>query len=97
MLPYRLDYTIEKVLKNNPTHEQNLLKQLTGKFFAKEEALRLWKKVENHKWLLSEKLGRDIGVKVAAIDYFENIHKSPSSLRNRNLMTYTPPTAIPMA
>jgi hypothetical protein len=30
--------------------------------------------IETHKWILSERLGRDVGLHVAAIDYFENVH-----------------------
>ena len=30
--------------------------------------------IEEHKWLLSERLGRDIGSRVAAVDYLQNIH-----------------------
>lgn len=33
-----------------------------------------WLQIEEHKWFLSERLGRDIGTNVAAVDYFENIH-----------------------
>ncbi len=73
MIPYILDYTIEKVLENKEANEQKLLKKLTGKKFAESEAKTVWTKIQNHKWLLSEKLGRDIGLRVAAIDYIENI------------------------
>lgn len=72
MISYKLDYTIEKVLENNGAVEKNLLKKLTGKSFAQSEAKTIWTKIQNHKWLLSEKLGRDIGMRVAAIDYIEN-------------------------
>ena len=30
--------------------------------------------IETHKWILSERLGRDVGLRVAALDYFENVH-----------------------
>jgi transitional endoplasmic reticulum ATPase len=33
----------------------------------------LQEKVLVHKWYLSERLGRDVGLKVATIDYFENV------------------------
>jgi len=26
-----------------------------------------------HKWYVSERLGRDVGLRVAAVDYFENV------------------------
>lgn len=33
----------------------------------------LWNSILQHKWVLSEKTGRDVGVKVACIDFIENI------------------------
>jgi hypothetical protein len=38
-----------------------------------------WRAIEQHKWLLSERLGRDVGSQVAALDYFENISKTISA------------------
>lgn len=32
-----------------------------------------WSDIERHKWFLSERLGRDTGMEVAAVDYFENV------------------------
>src|SRR5271157_1240423 len=32
----------------------------------------LWKHIQRHKWFLSEQLGRDVGIKVACLDYIEN-------------------------
>lgn len=32
----------------------------------------LWQKVMDHKWILSEKLGRDVGFRAACIDYLDN-------------------------
>ncbi|MBV8828971.1 MAG: DUF4032 domain-containing protein [Acidobacteriaceae bacterium] len=29
--------------------------------------------IDDHKWYLSEALGRDVGIRVAALDYFENV------------------------
>ncbi|MBV8553532.1 MAG: DUF4032 domain-containing protein [Acidobacteriaceae bacterium] len=34
-----------------------------------------WSEIQNHKWFLSERLGRDVGTGVAALDYFENIRQ----------------------
>jgi len=33
----------------------------------------LWEKILQHKWVLSEKLGRDVGLKVSCVDYVENV------------------------
>lgn len=35
-------------------------------------ASELWEKVLQHKWFLSERLGRDVGLKVACVDFIEN-------------------------
>ncbi len=98
MIPHRLDYTIEKVLKSNKTPEQNLLKELTGKKFARDEAEMLLKKIQDHKWNISEMLGRDVGIRVATADYFENIYQQfPCTPAKRNLMTYSSPNAASLA
>jgi hypothetical protein len=39
------------------------------------EARALWPRILEHKWFLSERLGRDVGLRVAAIDYLENIER----------------------
>jgi hypothetical protein len=31
-----------------------------------------WAAIEQHKWMMRERLGRDVGPKVAALDYFEH-------------------------
>ncbi|HEX8737210.1 MAG TPA: DUF4032 domain-containing protein [Pyrinomonadaceae bacterium] len=73
MIFYTLDYVIEKTLKQNLTAEQIFLKKFTGSRLSGDEARRLFEKIEDHKWYVSERLGRDVGLKVAAIDYLENI------------------------
>jgi hypothetical protein len=35
-----------------------------------------WSDIQKHKWFLGERLGRDVGTQVAALDYFENIHSA---------------------
>ncbi len=37
-----------------------------------ELAAKLWMHILRHKWFLSEQLGRDVGIKVACLDYIEN-------------------------
>jgi SpoVK/Ycf46/Vps4 family AAA+-type ATPase len=52
----------------------------SGNKFQPEIALELWPKILQHKWVLSEKLGRDVGVEVACLDLVRNIeplHESP--------------------
>lgn len=75
MLHYQLDYVVEETLKNMPNREQLLLKKYLGKNFEKAEAEYLWNRIADHKWYVSERLGRDIGFRVAAIDFIENFYE----------------------
>ncbi|MBW2568169.1 MAG: DUF4032 domain-containing protein, partial [Deltaproteobacteria bacterium] len=47
--------------------------ELSGSKFAPDIAAELWPKILQHKWLMSEKLGRDVGLRTACIDFVENI------------------------
>lgn len=83
MIFYTLDYVIEKTLKQNLTAEQMFLKKFTGDKLTNEDARHLFERIEDHKWYVSERLGRDVGLKVAAIDYLENIHDAGGSDSNK--------------
>lgn len=63
---------INEVSRRKLSEEQILLRKITGEFFPKEEAARLWKKINEHKWHLGEILGRDVGIGAATLDYLEN-------------------------
>ena len=56
----------------------NRIFELSGIKCTPEISADLWPKILNHKWLLSEKIGRDVGDRVACIDYLENTLKDPS-------------------
>jgi hypothetical protein len=73
MIPFRLDYVIEQTLRGGASEEQRLLGELAGVKLAPSEAASEWARVLEHKWFVSERLGRDIGLRVAAVDYFENV------------------------
>lgn len=73
MIPFRLDYVIERTLSEAGREEQRLLKELAGVRLPAAEARAEWQRVLEHKWFVSERLNRDIGLRVAAIDYFENV------------------------
>ncbi len=40
-----------------------------------EKACDLWAKILQHKWFLSEKIGRDVGIKIACLDFLENVQE----------------------
>jgi SpoVK/Ycf46/Vps4 family AAA+-type ATPase len=47
--------------------------EFSGHKIDPELAPDVWSKILQHKWVLSEKIGRDVGIKVACIDFIENI------------------------
>lgn len=73
MIPFRLDYVIEKTGGEGACEEQRVLKELAGVKLRPAEARAEWPRVLEHKWLVSERMGRDVGLRVAALDYFENV------------------------
>jgi hypothetical protein len=73
MIPFKLDYVIEKTLREQACEEQELIRALAGVRLSPSEARAEWPRVLEHKWFVSERLGRDTGLRVAAIDYFENV------------------------
>src|SRR5918999_804986 len=73
MIPFRLDYVIEKAHDEGASEEQKALKELAGVKLQPAEARAEWPRVLEHKWFMSERLGRDVGLRVAALDYFENV------------------------
>ena len=50
--------------------------ELSGARFEPDIAADLWPKILKHKWLLSEKLGRDVGFRIACIDFVENVEQA---------------------
>ena len=49
------------------------LRKLAGVKLSAREADMVWPRLLEHKWYLGERLGRDVGLRVAAMDFFENI------------------------
>lgn len=46
--------------------------EISGAKFEPDAATALWSEILLHKWLLSEKVGRDVGFRTACIDFLEN-------------------------
>jgi hypothetical protein len=74
MIPYKLDLVIEEV-SSAQLAAQGLLQAYTGKVIPKWEAEKVWHRIPDHKWYLSERLGRDVGTRVAAVDFVENFYE----------------------
>ena len=59
--------------QNDQSEEYQIcLAQCCGKKIGPLAAEALFPKIRKHKWLLSEKLNRDVGMKIATLDYLEN-------------------------
>ena len=71
-----MDVGIQETL--SPEGCANRILGLSGAEFEPDIAADLWSKIMQHKWLLSEKVGRDVGVRTACIDFLENMDQAPS-------------------
>lgn len=54
--------------------------ELSGAKFDPAIGEDLWSKILQHKWLLSEKVGRDVGLRTACIDFLENMEQAQNEL-----------------
>jgi transitional endoplasmic reticulum ATPase len=50
--------------------------EISGTKFEPEAAAELWPRIVQHKWLMSEKLGRDVGLRVACIDFLDHMEQA---------------------
>ncbi len=80
MILYKLDYVIEKTL-NKASDERQVLHKLANVKLSDRDAAKAWTRILDHKWYMSERMGRDVGLRVAAIDYFENVEPVPTPRR----------------
>lgn len=71
------------------------LRRLAGVELSAREASAVWPSVLEHKWYLGERLGRDVGLRVAAVDFFENVHTAPRRAPSRPQRGGLPPR-LPM-
>jgi hypothetical protein len=97
MIPFRLEHVITETLsRTSPAsgrRERRTIKHLTGVRLSGRSAREVWLAVLDHKWYLSERLGRDVGLRTAAVDYLENIAPPPTV---RRLRRGTLPPRLPM-
>lgn len=72
-IPYRLDWVIEQstTARSEPVAVEF---EALGEYGVDANEARVeWQAILEHKWYLGERLGRDVGIRVALVDYFENI------------------------
>jgi len=71
-----IQYLVDKAIKKKGGNfYSNILFELTSERFPEEKAKALWQEILHHKYVISEKLGRNIGIRVATLDYLENVKK----------------------
>lgn len=66
----------------------DLLFVLTHRYYPEETAKLLWNQILKHKKSISSKLGRNVGITVAALDYLGNIHndlKAPTVISEHKI------------
>ena len=84
MSPHKLDYAAERMFKVGPRPGRILLQIYTGERISEKEAKTLMRRIADHKWYVSERLQRDVGFHVAAIDYVENFYQ-PEATRQTGI------------
>lgn len=76
-----------EMVANIPSPEEcaSRILDYSGYKFEPDVAGDLWLKILQHKWFLSEKLGRDVGIKVACLDFVENTDTIAQELREEEM------------
>jgi transitional endoplasmic reticulum ATPase len=60
----------------SPEECASKLFEISGTKFDPDIAADLWPKILQHKWLMSEKLHWDVGLRTASTDFLENMEQA---------------------
>lgn len=82
------EYLLESIGKKPGTYYRDLIFALMQIRLPEDEAKSDWREILRHKYLLSEKLNRNVGIHVATLDYYSNIKKSVFSPKIVNAHEY---------
>ena len=94
-----LSFVIKEGVSRYLNSRRRMVEKLAGVKLSEAEAQAAWPRILDHKWYLGERLGRDVGVRVAAVDYFENIEppRTPVPYRvNRETLPPRLPMMMPL-
>jgi diguanylate cyclase (GGDEF)-like protein len=69
------EYNLDSLGKKPGTYYRDIIFALLQIRLPEDEAKRDWKEMLKHKFIMSEKLGRNVGIHVAALDYYTNIKR----------------------
>jgi hypothetical protein len=83
-ITFKLDYLTEKAIQHREKDVRRTLQEMAGVKLSAREAREIMPRIQNHKWYISERMGRDVGLRVAAIDYFDNIYEPRARMRARS-------------
>jgi hypothetical protein len=72
-VPFESEHATGARITPHAKDRKRALRKLAGVRLSAAEASAIWPRVLEHKWLLSERLGRDVGLRMAAVDYVENV------------------------
>jgi len=67
---------------STPEEYAALIFEVSGHKIAPELSADIWAGIQQHKWVLSEKIGRDVGIKVAGLDFIENVMAVDNALHD---------------
>ena len=67
-------YVVIQIDKDREIFYSNMLKHYLGRDVKEKQVFPLWVSILKHKLQMSKTLGRDISIKVAALDYVETHH-----------------------
>ncbi|MBN1577993.1 MAG: hypothetical protein JW913_15645, partial [Chitinispirillaceae bacterium] len=73
------EHLLDSIGKKPGTYYRDLIFAIIQIRLPEEEAQRDWRDILKHKYLLSERLGRNVGIHVATLDYYTNIKKKVTS------------------
>jgi len=90
-----LSFETQTVRPDEGRSHSRSLRKLAGVRLSAEEASAVWPRLLEHKWYLGERLGRDVGLRVAAADFFENV-QPPHTRPLRRTRGGAHPPRLPM-
>ena len=76
-------FLIEETLQSIVERQQNVRRTCSTVRLSRSAIEKNWREIDEHKWFLSERLGRDVGPEVAGLDYLENISRIPDRSEER--------------
>ena len=74
-ITFGLDYLNEPASERKLVEAEDLFQALSGTGLSHKQLNEVLPYIQNHKWYVSERLGRDVGLRVAAVDFIENFYR----------------------